>query len=130
MIRIRTLLCSLLAAAGLVLAAASADSADPAFLSEFEDLPLMPGLVEEADRGMVFDSPSGRVVEAVASGAVTADEVRSFYAATLPELGWEPAGDGIYRRESEVLRLEISTEGSDVDIKFSLAPVETSTTGR
>jgi hypothetical protein len=124
MTRFRTLLCSLLAAAGLVLAGASADSAEPAFLSEFEDMPLMPGLVEETDRGMVFDSPSGRIVEAMASGAVTEDEVRSFYAATLPELGWEPAGDGIYRRESEVLQLEISAEGSDVAVKFSLAPVE------
>ncbi len=130
MVRIRTFLCSLFTVAGLLLAAVPAVAAEPAFLSEFEDLPLMPGLIEDTDRGMVFDSPSGRVIEAVAAGAVTAEAVRSFYAATLPELGWQPAGDDSFRREAEVLRLEISAEGSGVAVKFALLPLESPAAGR
>ncbi len=122
--RVPSLLRSLALVAGLVLAIASAHAGGPAFLSEFEDLPLMPGLTEQTDRGMVFDSPSGRIVEAVASGAVSAEEVKDFYAATLPELGWDPVGEGSYRREAETLRLEITTEGPGVSVKFALSPVE------
>ena len=122
--RVASLLRSLALVAGLVLAIASAHAGGPAFLSEFEDLPLMPGLTEQTDRGIVFDSPSGRIVEAVAFGAVSAESVQDFYAATLPELGWEPAGEGRYRREAEELRLEISPEGSGVSVKFALSPVE------
>ena len=43
---------------------------------------------------MVFDTPAGRIVEAVASGAVTRDEVLAFYAETLPQLGWDEGGCG------------------------------------
>ena len=48
------------------------------FISSIDDLPLMPGLVEE-EGGMVFDSPSGRIVEAFATGNVSPGEVLSFY---------------------------------------------------
>ena len=130
MIGIHAVFRSLLAVTGLVLVVLSARAEGPAFLSEFEDLPLMPGLAEDADRGMVFDSPSGRIVESVASGEVTADAVTAFYAATLPELGWEPVGDGSFRRETEVLRLEISVEGARVSVKFALTPVEAPNSAR
>jgi hypothetical protein len=96
-----------------------------AFLSGFEDLPLMPGLSEVAGAGVVFDTPSGRIVEAYAEGSVTSAEVAAFYARTLPQLGWQEAGAGEFRRENEVLRLEISARDAGappVTVRFYLSP--------
>src|SRR3546814_8691143 len=69
-----------------------------------EDLPLMPGLAEIADAATVFDAPQGRIVESYAAGTVAAAEIRSFYAQTLPQLGWTAvdagqAGPLEFRRE-------------------------------
>src|SRR3546814_2954347 len=78
-----------------------------------EDLPLMPGLAEIADAATVFDAPQGRIVESYAAGTVAAAEIRSFYAQTLPQLGWTAvdagqAGPLEFRREGERLTLEIT----------------------
>ena len=75
------------------------------FISTIEDLPLMPGLIEE-EGGMVFDSARGRIVEAYATGPVSEGAVIAFYAETLPQLGWRPDGPGVFRREREILKVE------------------------
>jgi hypothetical protein len=75
------------------------------FVSTIEDLPLMPGLIEE-EGGMVFDSARGRIVEAFATGPVSEGTVRAFYDETLPQLGWRPLGQGSFRRENEILTVE------------------------
>ena len=53
--------------------------ADDGFIAGVEDLPLMPGLSEIAEAGMVFDKPSGRIVEAFAEGPVSRQAVAEFY---------------------------------------------------
>ena len=63
------------------------------FVSTIEDLPLMPGLIEE-EGGMVFDSARGRIVDAYATGPVSEAAVKEFYDDTLPQLGWRPLGQG------------------------------------
>lgn len=96
-----------------------------AFLSGFEDLPLMPGLSEVAGAGVVFDTPAGRIVEGYAEGSVTFAGVAAFYARTLPQLGWREVGAGEFRRENEVLRLEISARDAGarpVTVRFYLSP--------
>lgn len=93
------------------------------FLSVFEDLPLMPGLAEDTARGMAFDTPGGRVVEAVAWGEATTGQVRRFYAEALPQLGWRQVGEGVYRREGEELRLELMAESGKVTVRFASAPI-------
>ena len=75
------------------------------FISTIEDLPLMPGLIEE-EGGMVFDSARGRIVEVFATGWVSEGVVRGFYDETLPQLGWRPDGPGVFRREREILKVE------------------------
>ena len=75
------------------------------FISTIEDLPLMPGLIEEGG-GMVFDSARGRIVEVFATGWVSEGVVRGFYDETLPQLGWHPDGPGVFRREREILKVE------------------------
>ena len=75
------------------------------FISTIEDLPLMPGLIEE-EGGMVFDSARGRIVEVFATGWVSEGVVRGFYDETLPQLGGRRLGGGVFQRENEVLKLE------------------------
>ena len=78
------------------------------FLSVMEEMPLMPGLVEVTDAAVTFDDPSGRIIEAFVAGSVQVDAVRAFYAATLPQLGWARQANGEYRRDAEILRLDVS----------------------
>lgn len=128
------------AAAALLVAAALCAQAAPAlcanasdvapagseFVAGFDDLPLMPGLMQVADAGFVFDAPSGRIVESFAEGKVAVDAIRGFYARTLPQLGWRQTGRDRFEREEEVLDVEVTPErpaqGELVSVHFYLAP--------
>lgn len=99
----------------------SASLAEGAFLTELEDLPLAPGLAETPG-GMLFDSPTGRIVEATARGDATAEQVISFYAQTLPELGWQKVGPSSYRRDNEVLKIDVEARKRPLLVRFSLVP--------
>ena len=92
------------------------------FLSIAEDVPLMPGLAENADAAAVFDKPSGRIASTEAKGAVTANAVRQFYAATLPQLGWTRQNSEQYRRDKEQLRLGFVGRDGALTVRFELAP--------
>ncbi len=76
------------------------------------------------DLPVVFDAPSGRIVEAHASGQSTPLRVQAFYRETLPQMGWRATGsEGAFTREGELLRLQVTeTRGGRVDVRFSLAP--------
>lgn len=110
------LFCALLPAR--LLAAAE----DAAYLAAVADLPLMPGLQELANAGVVFDKPSGRIVEAYATGSVSEAAVLEFYGETLPELGWLAEDDRKFRREGEKLELELLEEAGLLTVHFTLAP--------
>ncbi len=92
------------------------------FVGGVEDLPLMAGLDEVAEAGMVFDKPAGRIVEAFAVGQVEARAVRAFYAAALPQLGWTQVGAGTFVREGESLIIDIEGDGATLTVRFSIAP--------
>ncbi len=111
---------SLLLAAALLLAPAPASATDP-FVEGLEDVPLMTGLATVPDRSVVFDKPTGRIVESYAAGAVRRAEVVRFYDETLPQLGWSGRGQ-TYRRESEVLRLGFEGKDGALVVRFSLSP--------
>jgi hypothetical protein len=107
---------------GLGLGAARAAEA---FVAGIDDMPLMPGLTQLTDRNVVFDAPSGRIVEAYAEGGVARDAVRNFYARTLPQLGWRGQGADSYVREGETLRLEFPAArggANRVLVRFFLSP--------
>jgi hypothetical protein len=109
------------------IAVAPAASATPAgaadvFLSRLEDLPLAPGLSEDAAAGLSFDSAGGRIVEAYARGNLTEDQVLRFYEETLPQLGWTAEGEREYRRGGEKLRLELTQSGQGLTVHYSLSP--------
>jgi len=92
------------------------------FVAGTEDLPLMPGLKPVANSDVVFDKPEGRIVEARAEGATTREKVEAFYAASLPPLGWKPAGRDIWQRDAERLRLDFANAGSRLAVGFTLSP--------
>ncbi|MCH7864005.1 MAG: hypothetical protein IIC56_02165 [Proteobacteria bacterium] len=107
--------------------AENAHAQEPAgFVSTIDDLPLMPGLVEE-EGGMVFDSAQGRIVQSYATGWVSEGAVIAFYAETLPQLGWRPDGPGVFRREGEILKVEFPggpTAAPPLAVGFRLIPAK------
>lgn len=113
----RPILCALVLAFGLC-GQAHADG----FLTDYEDLPLAPGLDEVAGSGLAFDSPGGRIVESYAKGPVKEADILKFYAATLPQLGWTRESDSLYRRDSEVLRLDAEPQGRALMVHFTISP--------
>jgi len=107
--------------AGVVVAGTQAGAAD-VFLSRLEDLPLAPGLSEDATAGLSFDSAAGRIVEAYARGNLTEDQVLQFYQETLPQLGWTADNARQYRRSGERLRLDVVRSGQGLMVHYSLSP--------
>ena len=96
--------------------------AQAVFFSNVEDLPLMSGLRVVVDEGMVFDKPEGRIVEAIAIGAVSREAIATFYNTTLPELGWQQNGSDTFSRSGEVLRYRLGVVDGETSIRFSIAP--------
>ena len=94
----------------------------PGYVSQVQDLPLMPGLTEVADAGLVFDQPSGRIVEAYAQGQVSREEVLEFYRTTLPQLGWQTLDELRFGREGETLTLDFLAARDTLIVRFSLTP--------
>jgi hypothetical protein len=102
--------------------ATAQDAETDAYVEGISDLPLMPGLTTLPDSGLVFDKPGGRIVEAFAEGSLTPEAVRSFYDATLPQLGWRREGAGAYLREGERLKLDLSEDARGITVHFRLFP--------
>ena len=92
------------------------------FVAGTEDVPLMPGLRALPNSDVMFDKPEGRIVEARAEGATTREKVEAFYAASLPPLGWKPAGRDVWQRDAERLRLDFAPERGKLGVGFTLSP--------
>ena len=92
------------------------------YFSALPDLPVMPALEEVPEAGVSFDKPEGRIVEVYAEGSAGADEVLRFYHQTLPQLGWEASGRNSFRREGEILALDVKSDGDRLTLRCSLRP--------
>ena len=93
------------------------------FLSVYEDLPLPTQLTEIPGSALAFDSQDGRIVTAEAKGRTSADQIRKFYASTLPQLGWTQDAPLHFHREQEALSLDITdTPGGGAAVKFTISP--------
>lgn len=107
----------------LMLSGHAAAENGAAFISDIEDLPIMPGLNEVPDAGISFDKPSGRIVQAYAEGQVRKTKVFDFYRQTLPQLGWRADGADRFAREGEALTLTVREMADGVVIvEFRLSP--------
>lgn len=107
--------------------------AEGGYLADVDDMPLMSGLSETGDSGIIFDKPGGRIVRAVAQGDVAPGKVEAFYVSVLPELGWKRieeleliGGLLLFRREGERLEIQIVSLSGDAatqtEVRFSIAP--------
>jgi len=97
----------------------------PVFFSVIDDLPLMPGLQEDTDRALSFDTANGRIAEIAASGLVEAGVIIDYYARTLPQLGWKLNTLDRYIRGDEYLKIEVvKSKGgrAQVAVYFRLSP--------
>lgn len=92
------------------------------FFAAVEDLPLMPGLREVADAGVVFTKPQGRIIAVYAEGPVKPSAIFDYYGRALPALGWTTVGKGRFRREGELLRLDVVDRARTLTVRFSLSP--------
>lgn len=92
------------------------------FLAGFDDLPVMPGLSAVDGAGIVFDTPSGRIVEGYAAGPVTEASVSRFYDKTLPQLGWRQVAKNEFRREGEHLKIDFKGKDKALTVRFTLSP--------
>ncbi len=110
---LRSILAALLLLPSLVLAAH--------FVPGTEDVPVMAGLTSNMD-GMIFDKPQGRIVEVQYHGKLKRRDIEAFYAAALPQLGWQAAGGGAWEREGETLRFEFTGRDGDIGVDFVLTP--------
>lgn len=117
-----------IAASAVFAAALAAPAHATDFLQAIEDVPLAAGLVEEPEP-LVFESDQGRVVRTRASGNADYSTLRSFYLASLPQLGWAlqgeagPHGPIHFVREHEILTVSIEpAAGADapVSVVFEL----------
>lgn len=120
--RLRPSLLAAMMAALLVASPAAALGEPLAFLQRIEDIPLAPGLTEQPGAGLVFATAEGRIVEAVAEGNASAEQVTAFYTATLPELGWEQRAPLVFKRERELLQISLSSAQGRLTVAFSLQP--------
>ncbi|MBR1944767.1 MAG: hypothetical protein IJ846_00525 [Alphaproteobacteria bacterium] len=116
----------LLILSGLFLFSASCSAGQAAFMSGFEDLPLMDGLKQAEDTAVSFDTPSGRIIEAYAqSNTISKQKITDFYNKTLPQLGWSrvsgkgKAASVSYTREGEVLTISVD-DGTPASVRFEL----------
>lgn len=92
------------------------------YLTAVSDLPLAEGLKEQAEKSTVFDTPMGRIVNAYATGATTADKIYDFYDSTLPQLGWEKQSSGSYHREHDTLKIDVwGPDAGPVNVSFTLS---------
>ncbi|OYQ35881.1 hypothetical protein CHU95_06345 [Niveispirillum lacus] len=114
----------LLPALLVLLAIIMAQSAKADFVPGTEDVPLAPGLTAMADDALVFDNPTGRIVQATATGSTNADAVTRYYTDTLPQLGWVRGSDGRWTRSGEVLDIAIATDATTrrLTVRFQLSP--------
>lgn len=119
---LKTLILTLCALLCLANGAAAQEPA--AFFETLYDVPVMPGLEELPQGALAFDKPSGRIAQAQAAGrGVSRHEIQAFYREALPQLGWLERPDGSYRREGEVLQLEIREEQGYEIVHFTLSPL-------
>lgn len=98
------------------------------FFDSFPDLPLMPGLTERPEAAVVFDHATGQIATALATGPLEPAAIRQFYRRTLPPLGWVPecaasdcAPPDRFRREGQVLELELSSDRAETAARFLIA---------
>jgi len=101
-----------------------------AYLTSLPDIPLMAGMTEIRDSGVVFDKAEGRIVEElVRAPKLTPAEVADFYNRVLPPLGWtriQPKPASAYSsrffRNGEQLVVNLDKLAAEGLVSFAVSP--------
>lgn len=102
-----------------------AETNAPHSFTDAPDLYLMEGLTESVDESLLFDKPEGRIVTAIAYGALTRPDVLAFYQSLLPQLGWAKTRFGHYARDGEALFLSVTNaENHLTRLEITIEPVQ------
>lgn len=111
---------------------------EPQLLSDL-DIPLMQGFQEQQDSRVVFDTPSGRIIEVRAIGPKASARILDYYQLVLPSLSWKiyeqankqfegqndasPNQPGLTaRRDHEILTIKVQETAGGTMVYFSLSP--------
>ena len=90
------------------------------FIKGIADLPILTSMVEIADETALYDKPEGRIVSlAFDYNATTPNAITGFYHQTLPSLGWQHRGIGLYTRGHETLHYAFDEQAHIVTIKIT-----------
>lgn len=100
--------------------------AETQFFRSVPDLPLLDGMVEIGEEAIIFDKPQGRYIEVHATVDTQATLTR--FIESLPQLGWEKAGEGRFVRDGEALEIHLYDDSFDF-IAIVISPVEREDTG-
>lgn len=98
--------------------------AEAKFFESLPDVPVMDGLKEMSEFDISYDKPQGRITESLATieGDTSDQEITSFYAATMPQLGWRRISDRAYERGDEHLEFKIDSEGGHRFLRVMVRP--------
>ena len=99
------------------------------FFDSLYDVPVMTGLVEIQEDSLSYDKIQGRLASVRAIGHdITAQQVRSFYRATLPQMGWREVAplNFVRERENLIISFEKSMASSlfQTVVVFDISPVQ------
>lgn len=89
------------------------------YLPGTEDIPLIEGVVE-IENPTLFDSPQGKVVISKVVTSLEKKDVKSFYKEVLPNLGWREISENKYKRETQLLKINIEDLHNKTVIVFEL----------
>jgi len=85
-----------------------------------EDLPLTDNMQERPQDFLSFDNPREKIVQLSAETQESVAEVLNFYKTALPQLGWYPMTDYLYKREKEELKIDITQRGGYTFVFFTI----------
>jgi hypothetical protein len=92
------------------------------FVPNLPDVPLPRNFIVDGETSTFFDSPEGRIAEINAQGFATQSEVEDFYTDNMKQFGWQKINNAAYRKENELLLINIEKTKSLTNIKYQLRP--------
>lgn len=91
------------------------------FLQGTQDIPQMDGLVIQQTQDVDFDTPAGQILSIDAfSKQKTGRQIKDYYNATLPQLGWIHQKDGSFKRENDSFSITVLKEKKPSKVRFDI----------
>ena len=92
------------------------------FVPNLPDVPLPRNFVVDANTSTFFDSPEGRIAEINAQGFDEKEHIEDFYTENMKQFGWQKINNSSYRKEGELLMINIEIDKTITNIKYQLRP--------